>query len=71
MIFAYGYIATWVITEVTKNFVGELRPYFISICQPSYNCSAVTSLYQYDAYLQEGVDYNCTNTDTSAVREAR
>ncbi|CAF4425009.1 unnamed protein product, partial [Adineta steineri] len=57
--FAYGYLATWVLTETTKNFVGELRPDFIAICRPSYNCSAVTSLYQYDTYLQDTVDYTC------------
>ncbi|CAF0930169.1 unnamed protein product [Adineta steineri] len=69
--FAYGYLATWVLTEITKNFVGELRPDFIAICRPTYNCSAVTSLYQYDTYLQDTVDYTCQNTDTSAVRDAR
>ncbi|CAF0909060.1 unnamed protein product [Adineta ricciae] len=71
VIFAYGYVATWLLTEIAKNFVGELRPHFLAVCQPSYNCSAVTSLYQYDAYLQEGVDYTCQNTDAAAVREAR
>ncbi|UJR14054.1 hypothetical protein I4U23_001051 [Adineta vaga] len=71
IVFAYGYIATWAITEVTKNFVGELRPHFLAVCQPSYNCSAVTNLYQYDAYLQEGIDYTCQNTNVSDVREAR
>lgn len=70
MIFAYGYLATWVLTEITKNFVGELRPHFLSVCRSSYNCSAAT-LDQFHNYLQYGVDYTCTNTDDTAVREAR
>jgi hypothetical protein len=71
VVFAYGYAATWVITEVTKNFVGELRPHFIAVCQPSYNCSSVTILNQFNSYLQFGIDYTCLNTDDTAVREAR
>jgi hypothetical protein len=71
VVFAYGYAATWVVTEVTKNFVGELRPHFIAVCQPSYNCSNVTGLNQFNSYLQYGIDYTCLNPDDTAVREAR
>jgi hypothetical protein len=67
----YGYLATWVLTEIAKNFVGELRPHFLAVCQPTFDCSNVTSLYQFNAYRQEGIDYTCLNTDVAAVREAR
>ena len=70
VIFAYGYLATWVLTEVTKNFVGELRPHFLAVCQPSFNC-ATASMDQYNQYLQFGSNYTCLNTDDTAVREAR
>ncbi len=70
VIFAYGYLATWVLTEVTKNFVGELRPHFLAVCQPTFNCSSA-STDQYFSYLQFGINYTCLNTDDTAVREAR
>ncbi|CAM4852697.1 unnamed protein product [Rotaria socialis] len=53
------------------NFVGELRPNFLAVCQPTYNCSAVTSLSQFHSYLQYESNYTCQNTDDSAVRDAR
>jgi hypothetical protein len=71
VVFAYGYLATWVLTEITKNFVGELRPHFIAVCQPSIDCSTLTGLNQYNSYLQFGSNYTCLNTDDSAVRDAR
>ncbi len=70
MVFAYGYLATWVLTEVTKNFVGELRPHFLAVCQPTFNCSNAT-LDQFNSYIQYGSGYTCLNTDDTAVREAR
>ncbi|CAF1130194.1 unnamed protein product [Rotaria sordida] len=71
VIFFFGYLSTWVLTEIAKNFVGELRPHFRAVCQPTYNCSAVTSLNQFNTYLQYGIDFTCQNTDDTAVREAR
>jgi hypothetical protein len=71
VIFFYGYLATFVLTEISKNFVGELRPHFLAVCQSTFNCTTVTSLSQFNTYLQYGVDYTCGNTDDSAVREAR
>jgi hypothetical protein len=71
VVFAYGYLATWVLTEIAKNFVGELRPHFLAICQPSVDCSSLTVLNPYNSYLQYGLNYTCTNTDDGAVREAR
>ncbi len=73
MVFAYGYVSTWVLTEIAKNFVGELRPHFLAVCQPSIDCSTIgqSNLNWYNSYLQYGSNYTCTNTDTTAVREAR
>jgi hypothetical protein len=71
VIFFYGYLATWLLTDITKNFVGELRPHFLAVCQPTFNCSAVTSLSQFNSYLQYGINYTCQNTDNSAVQDAR
>jgi hypothetical protein len=70
VVFAYGYLSTWVLLEVTKNFVGELRPNFLAVCQPSINCSAIINYNQYNSY-NYGSDYTCQNTDDAAVREAR
>jgi hypothetical protein len=71
VVFAYGYLATWVLLEVTKNFVGELRPHFLALCQSSFNCSAATTLNDFNSYLQYGINYTCLNTDDTAVREGR
>ncbi|CAF1089501.1 unnamed protein product [Rotaria sordida] len=71
VIFAYGYLATWVLTEIAKNFVGELRPHFLAVCQPSPDCSTLISSYQFYSYLQYGSGYTCQNTDDASVREAR
>ena len=71
VVFFYGYLVTWLLTEIAKNFVGGLRPHFIAECQPTFNCSQVTSLSEFNRYLEFGVDYTCQNTDESAVREAR
>ncbi len=70
MVFAYGYLATWVLTEVTKNFVGELRPHFLAVCQSTYDCSNAT-LDQFNSYLQYGINYTCLNPDVDTVRDAR
>jgi len=71
VVFTYGYLATWVLLEVTKNFVGELRPHFLAVCQSSYDCSSASSFNQFNLYLQYGSNYTCLNPDTAAVREAR
>ncbi|CAF1247469.1 unnamed protein product [Rotaria magnacalcarata] len=71
VIFGYGYLATWVLLEVTKNFIGELRPHFLAVCQPSIDCTSITLLNQYNSYLQYGTNYTCLNSDTTSVREAR
>ena len=71
VVFGYGYLATWVLTEVAKNFVGELRPHFLAVCQPSFNCSGVTTQNAFNTYLQPNIDYTCLNSDSEAVREAR
>jgi hypothetical protein len=71
VVFAYGYLSTWVLLEVTKNFVGELRPHFLAVCQPSYDCGSTNSLNQFNLYIDFGSNYTCLNTDLAAVREAR
>ena len=70
VIFAYGYLSTWVLTEITKNFVGELRPHFLAVCQPTIDCSNLT-LNQFNSYLQFDINYTCSNTDSALVRDAR
>ncbi|CAF3678593.1 unnamed protein product [Adineta steineri] len=70
VVFAYGYLSTWVLTEITKNFVGELRPHFLAVCQPSIDCSTLTTN-QFNSYLQFGINYTCLNTDSGLVRDAR
>ncbi|CAF1093839.1 unnamed protein product [Adineta ricciae] len=73
VIFAYGYLSTWVLTEIAKNFVGELRPHFLAVCKPSFDCSALTSAQfaSFNSYLLTDQNFTCTNDDSAAVREAR
>ena len=70
VVFGYGYLSTWVLTEITKNFVGELRPHFLAVCQPTIDCSNL-SVNQFNAYLQFGMNYTCLNTESGLVRDAR
>lgn len=71
IVFAYGYLTTWMLVEISKNFVGRLRPHFLAVCQPSFNCSLVSSFEQFFSITQMGTNLTCTNSDASAVREAR
>ncbi|CAF3145574.1 unnamed protein product [Rotaria socialis] len=71
VVFGYGYLATWVLIEVTKNFIGELRPHFLAVCQPNIDCTTITLPNPYNSYLQYGTNYTCLNSDTASVREAR
>ncbi|CAF1322856.1 unnamed protein product [Didymodactylos carnosus] len=69
VVFLYGYLTTWVLTEIAKNFVGELRPHFFELCRPNVTCSCSSSCgVNNQVYI---TNYVCLNTDETAVREGR
>ncbi|CAF1255448.1 unnamed protein product, partial [Didymodactylos carnosus] len=69
VIFLFGYLSTWVLTEIAKNFVGELRPHFLALCNSSVTCTCTSNCGSNgQIYI---TDYVCQNPDATAVREGR
>jgi len=68
VVFVFGYISTWVLTEIAKNFVGRLRPHFLMVCEPNLNCTDLVLSGQ--AYNYQNT-FTCQNRDEKHVREAR
>ncbi|XP_042896063.1 putative phosphatidate phosphatase isoform X2 [Parasteatoda tepidariorum] len=54
-IFLYGLIITELPTDFIKSLVGRLRPNFLELCKPNFNCSSVGNPHYYVG------EYNCTN----------
>ncbi|EDV97179.1 putative phosphatidate phosphatase [Drosophila grimshawi] len=67
--FSFGFIATFLTTELAKNMVGRLRPHFYNACQPRLNdgtsCSDAQNA---DVYMQH---FYCSNRNLSSqqIRE--
>ncbi|XP_036326506.1 putative phosphatidate phosphatase [Rhagoletis pomonella] len=66
--FSYGFIATYLTTELGKNVVGRLRPHFYTACQPRLaDGSSCESAYQQlvggGVYVEH---YYCSNRNLSA-----
>lgn len=59
--FFFGNCFAQTLTFIFKNMVGELRPFFMSRCQPDYNCSG-SNLVEYVSPDK----YNCSNPDVKA-----
>ncbi|KJH50860.1 PAP2 family protein [Dictyocaulus viviparus] len=59
-----GLAITYVITNLTKNAVGRLRPHFLDVCKPS---DVICSIDDYATYI---TNYTCTG-DAQLVLEAR
>uniref|UniRef100_A0A0K8U473 Putative phosphatidate phosphatase n=1 Tax=Bactrocera latifrons TaxID=174628 RepID=A0A0K8U473_BACLA len=67
-IFSFGFIATYLTTELAKNVVGRLRPHFYTACQPRLpDGSSCESAYQQlvggGVYVEH---YYCANRNLSA-----
>ncbi|XP_067135915.1 putative phosphatidate phosphatase [Centruroides vittatus] len=65
-VFLFGACVSQILTDIAKYTTGRLRPYFIAMCRPDVN---LTSCSQYGYRYVE--NFNCTNPDLFAVREAR
>ncbi|XP_054733448.1 phospholipid phosphatase 1 [Anastrepha obliqua] len=66
--FSFGFIATYLTTELAKNVVGRLRPHFYTACQPRLadgtSCeSAYQQLVGGGVYVEH---YYCSNRNLSA-----
>ncbi|XP_076441305.1 phospholipid phosphatase-related protein type 5-like [Babylonia areolata] len=65
-VFLFGAFSVMIITDVTKNMIGRLRPDFLETCRLKANvCSLLTS---WDDSLDESA---CLNGDTVELRRAR
>ncbi|SPP76341.1 putative phosphatidate phosphatase [Drosophila guanche] len=67
--FSFGFIATFLTTELAKNVVGRLRPHFYQACQPRLNDGTSCSDPQNaDLYVEQ---FYCSNRNISArqIRE--
>ena len=58
-LFVYGLGITLLLTEILKNWVGSLRPYFLAVCNPSYSSISCT------VNANTGTIYNSVNTGGS------
>ncbi|XP_015907363.1 putative phosphatidate phosphatase [Parasteatoda tepidariorum] len=54
-VFLYGLIMSELAAAFIKYLVGRLRPNFLDLCKPNFNCSAVENPHYYVT------KYNCTN----------
>lgn len=67
--FSFGFIATFLTTELAKHVVGRLRPHFYHACQPRLNDgSSCADAHNADVYVQQ---FYCSNRNLSAqqIRE--
>lgn len=54
-VFLLGLFISELMTDFMKALIGRLRPNFIDLCKPDFNCSSLTNPIHYVA------DYKCTN----------
>ena len=66
-IFLLGVAITMLLTEVGKRWTGRLRPHFMDLCKPVYNCTS--ELLTAFKPIYSGDDF-CTG-DAKHVKEAR
>ncbi|XP_034479831.1 putative phosphatidate phosphatase isoform X2 [Drosophila innubila] len=67
--FSFGFIATFLTTELAKHVVGRLRPHFYSACQPRlHDGSSCSDAHNADVYVQQ---FYCSNRNlsTQQIRE--
>ncbi|KAL7734607.1 hypothetical protein ACLKA6_010913 [Drosophila palustris] len=67
--FSFGFIATYLTTELAKHVVGRLRPHFYSACQPRlHDGSSCSDAHNADVYVQH---FYCSNRNlsTQQIRE--
>ncbi|KAH8379556.1 hypothetical protein KR009_005568 [Drosophila setifemur] len=64
--FSFGFIATYLTTELAKHVVGRLRPHFYHACQPRLDDGSSCTDPQNEALYVE--QFHCTNRDLSPVQ---
>lgn len=64
--FSFGFIATYLTTELAKHVVGRLRPHFYSACQPRlHDGSTCADAHNGDVYVQH---FYCSNRNLSSLQ---
>lgn len=63
--FLVGWIINRVLCDIAKFTTGQLRPHFISVCQPNQNLTVCNSP---GDFIEE---YQCTGTDTRKINDVR
>ncbi|XP_070566089.1 phospholipid phosphatase 3-like [Ptychodera flava] len=63
-LYLFGAAVTYLFTLLVKRMVGSLRPNFMELCVPDYNCS---STHQTSSIV---FDYECTGKDGDRARES-
>ncbi|XP_017106101.2 phospholipid phosphatase 1 [Drosophila bipectinata] len=64
--FSFGFIATYLTTELAKHAVGRLRPHFFHACQPRLDDgSSCADVQNADLYVEQ---FHCSNRDLSALQ---
>lgn len=64
--FSFGFIATYLTTELAKHVVGRLRPHFYSACQPRlHDGSSCADAHNADIYVQH---FYCSNRNLSSLQ---
>ncbi|XP_035219109.1 phospholipid phosphatase 1-like [Stegodyphus dumicola] len=63
--FLFGACLTELTTDILKFTVGRLRPNFIDVCGPNFDCNSTNEKHQYVE------DYICTGTDYDKIIDGR
>ncbi|GBM62502.1 Putative phosphatidate phosphatase [Araneus ventricosus] len=64
-LFLFGAFIVEIGTNFIKYTLGRLRPNFIDVCQPDFDCSSLTNPHTFVE------NYTCTNPDTYSVDDSR
>ncbi|KAF8794835.1 putative phosphatidate phosphatase isoform X2 [Argiope bruennichi] len=64
-LFLFGCFIVEVATDFIKYTLGRLRPNFIDVCKPDFDCSSLTNPHKFVE------NYTCTNPDTYSVDDSR
>ncbi|KFM70012.1 putative phosphatidate phosphatase, partial [Stegodyphus mimosarum] len=63
--FLFGACITELTTDIIKFTIGRLRPNFIDVCRPNFDCNSTSDQHQYIE------DYICTGTDYDKIIDGR
>ncbi|KAK3925438.1 Putative phosphatidate phosphatase [Frankliniella fusca] len=65
-VFGFGAASSQLTTDIAKYTIGRLRPHFISVCQPSIDCTLIENQHKYFE------SFECTaNIGSPKLKEAR